>query len=116
MRLPFQQGHVQVAAGAPLALSHVLQPRGHEHEGAPPVREGSDHAGSPADLAVQPLDGVVGAYAPPVLAGEPGDARVSAQPSLTTLATSLSLASSRSTATSSALASTTSRDSMAWTA
>lgn len=70
MRLPLQQSHVQIAPRAPLALGHVLEPRGHEHEGALPVGERPDHARAPADLAVQALDGVVGAYAPPVLARE----------------------------------------------
>ena len=72
MWLPLQQRHVQVAPRAPLALGDVLEPCGHEHEGAPPVGERTDHAGAPADLSVQALDGVVGAYAAPVLAGEPG--------------------------------------------
>ena len=70
MRLLVQQRRIQVATGAPLTLGDVLQPRGHEHEGAPSVREGAHHAGSPADLAVEPLDGVVGPDPPPVLAGE----------------------------------------------
>ena len=55
---------------SPLALRDVLEPRGDEHERRLPVREGSRHAGPPSDLAVQPLDGVVGADAAPVLAGE----------------------------------------------
>ena len=52
-----QQRHVQVAAGAPLAPRDVLQPRRREHEGGPAVGEGPDHPRSPADLAVEPLDG-----------------------------------------------------------
>ena len=72
MRLLLQQRHVQVAAGAPLALRDVLEPRGHEHEGGPAVGEGAYHPRPATYLAVEPLDGVVGAYAPPVLAGKPG--------------------------------------------
>lgn len=68
VRLPFQQRHVQIAAGAPLALGHVLEPRGHEHEGAFPVGERPDRAGASAYLAVQALDGVVGPDPLPVLA------------------------------------------------
>ena len=71
MRLLVQQRHVQVAAGAPLAPRDVLEPRGHEHEGASSVREGAHHPGAPADLAVEPLDGVVGPDPPPVGGGEP---------------------------------------------
>ena len=70
MRLLVQQRHVQVAAGAPLALGDVLEPGGHEHEGGPPVGEGAHHAGAPANLPVEALYGVVGAYAPPVLTRE----------------------------------------------
>ena len=72
MRLLLQQRHVQVPPRAPLALGDVLEPGRREHEGRPAVGEGAHHPGAPADLAVEPLDGVVGAYAPPVLAGEPG--------------------------------------------
>lgn len=71
MRLLPQQRHVQVAAAAPLALRGALQPRGHAHECALPVGEGPDHAGAPAYLPVQALDGVVGPDPPPVLAGRP---------------------------------------------
>ena len=53
------------------SICHVLEPGGHEHESAPPVWEGTDHARAPADLSVQALDCVVGAYASPVLAREP---------------------------------------------
>ena len=70
MRLLLQQRHVQVPPRAPLALGDVLEPGRREHEGRPAVGEGADHAGPPADLPVEALDGVVGAYAPPVLARE----------------------------------------------
>ena len=72
VRLPIKQRHVQVTPRAPLALRDALGPRGDEHEGRPAVGEGARRARSPADLAVQPLDGVVGADAGPVLPREPG--------------------------------------------
>lgn len=59
MRPPFQQRHVQVATRPPLALRDVLQPCCHEHESGVPVGEGADHAGTPTDLAVQALDGLL---------------------------------------------------------
>ena len=68
---PLQQRHVQVAPRPPLAPRDVLQPCGDEHEGGVPVGERPHDAGSPADLAVQPLDGVVRADPPPVGGGEP---------------------------------------------
>ena len=70
VRLLAQQRHVQIAPRAPLALGHVLEPGGHEQERGPLVGEGADHAGVPAYLPVQALDGVVCAYAPPVLERE----------------------------------------------
>ena len=104
------------SGGAPLALRDVLEPGGHEHEGALPVGKRPDHAGASADLAVESLDGVVRAYAPPVL---PREARVG-QGLLVALAGDLaaspSLDFSSSEATPRALASQASRDSMAWTA
>lgn len=51
------------------ARRDVLVPRGHEHEGAPSVREGADHTRAPAYLAVETLDGVVCADPAPALAG-----------------------------------------------
>lgn len=66
MRLLVQQRRVQVAPRPPLALRDVLEPRGDEHEGRLAVREGADHAGAAADLAVEALDRVVGADPPPV--------------------------------------------------
>ena len=70
MRLLVQQSHVQIAPRPPLALGDVLQPRGDEHEGGVPVGERPHDPGPASYLAVEALDGVVGAYAPPVLAGE----------------------------------------------
>lgn len=57
MRLPLQQRHVQVAAGAILALRDVLAPRAYEHECESPIGGGADHARALADLAVQGLRG-----------------------------------------------------------
>ena len=68
----FQQRHVQVAPRSPLAFRDILEPRGDEHEGRLPVREGAHHVGPPSDLAVEALDGVVGSDAAPVLARETG--------------------------------------------
>ena len=72
MRLLLQQRHVQVPPRAPLALGDVLEPGRREHEGGVPVGERPHHPRPASDLPVEALDGVVGAYAPPVLAGEPG--------------------------------------------
>lgn len=54
LRLP-QLVHVQVPVCAPPGARHVPQPRGHQHQGALPVGEGVDHAGSSPYLAVEPL-------------------------------------------------------------
>lgn len=70
VRLLVQQRHVLVAVGPPLALLDVLEPRGDEHEDRPAVGKGALHMGTPADLAAQALDGVVGADTAPALAGE----------------------------------------------
>lgn len=63
-----EQRNVQVSPRAPLALRDVLEPRGDEHERRLPVREGAHYTRSPANLAVQPLDGAVGADAALMLA------------------------------------------------
>lgn len=66
--------HKYVAAGAPLDLRGVLQAGCHQHElvRGPPfsVRERPDQARAPADHAIDPLNGVVGADPPPVGAWE----------------------------------------------
>lgn len=62
---------VQVTPRSPLTLSDVLEPSAHQHERTLPVGEGPDHSRAAPDLAVELLNGVVGAYAPPVLAGKP---------------------------------------------
>ena len=48
--------HVHVFLVAPLGARHVAQPRADQHQGGVPVRERPHHAGSAADLTVQPLD------------------------------------------------------------
>ena len=62
--------HVHVFLVAPLGARHVAKSGADQHQGRVPVRERPRHAGSAADLAVQPLDHVVGADARPVLAGK----------------------------------------------
>ena len=62
--------HVHVFLVAPLGARHMAQPRADQHQGGVAVRERSHHAGSAADLTVQPLDHVVGADSGPVFAGK----------------------------------------------
>ena len=62
--------HIYVFLAASLGARYMAQPRADQHQGGVPVRERPHHAGSAADLAVQPLDRVVGADARPVLAGK----------------------------------------------
>ncbi len=62
--------HVHVFLAAPLGTRDVSQPRADQHQGGIAVRERPHHAGPAADLAVQPLDHVVGADACPMLAGK----------------------------------------------
>ena len=62
--------HVHVFLVAPLGARHMAQPRADQHQGGISVRECPHHAGSAADLTVQPLDHVVGADARPMLAGK----------------------------------------------
>ena len=62
--------HVHVFLVAPLGTCHMAQPRADQHQGGISVRERSHHAGSAADLTVQPLDHVVGTDAGPVFAGK----------------------------------------------
>ena len=62
--------HVHVFLVAPLGTRHVAQPRADQHQGGVAVRERPHHAGSAADLPVQPLDHVVGTDAGPMLAGK----------------------------------------------
>ena len=46
--------HAHVFLVAPLGARHVAQPRTDQHQGGVPVRECPHHAGSAADLTVQP--------------------------------------------------------------
>ena len=62
--------HIHVFFAAPLGARDVAQPRADQHQDGIAVRERPHHAGSAADLTVQPLDHIVGADARPVFAGE----------------------------------------------
>ena len=53
----------------PFAVDDVFQAGGNQHQRGFPVGERADDAGTPPDLPVEPLDGVVRADAPPMLAG-----------------------------------------------
>ena len=48
----------------------MTQPRADKHQGGVPIGERLDHASSSANLAVQPLEHIIGADARPVLAGK----------------------------------------------
>ena len=62
--------HIHVFLAAPLRPRHMAKPRAGQHQGGVAVRERSHHAGSAADLTVQPLDHVVGADTGPMLTGK----------------------------------------------
>ena len=62
--------HVHVFLVAPLGARHVAEPRADQHQGGVAIGERPHHAGSAADLTVQPLDHVVGADTRPVFAGK----------------------------------------------
>ena len=62
--------HVHVFLVAPLGARHMAQPCADQHQGGVAVRERPHHAGSAADLPVQPLDHVVGTNTRPMLAGK----------------------------------------------
>ena len=62
--------HVHVVLVAPLGARHMAEPGADQHQSGVAVRERSHHAGSAADLPIQPLDHVVGADARPVFAGK----------------------------------------------
>ena len=62
--------HIHVFLAAPLGTCHMAKAGTDQHQGGVAVRERPHHAGSAADLTVQPLDHVVGTAARPVLAGE----------------------------------------------
>ena len=115
-RLLFEKRHVQVAAGAPFAVRDVLQAGAHQHEGRLSIGECADDAGTSPDLPVEPLDGVVRADAPPMLARHLAVRRRLGVPSAHNLGASLSFIDSSSVATDPALADAASRDSIAWIA
>ena len=62
--------HVHIFFAAPLRARHMAKPSADQHQSRVAVRERSHHAGSAADLTVQPLDHVVGADARPMLTGK----------------------------------------------
>ena len=63
--------HVHVFLAAPLVgARHMAQPRADQHQGGVAIGKRPHHAGSAADLTVQPLDHVVGADARPMLTGK----------------------------------------------
>ena len=65
--LLFQQRlHIHVPFRPPLVGEHVAESGRHKHQCRFAVRKASDHVGSPPDLPVQPLKGVVGPYLSPV--------------------------------------------------
>ena len=62
--------HVHVFLAAPLGARHVAKSGADQHQGGVAIGERPHHAGSAADLTVQPLDHVVGADTRPMLAGK----------------------------------------------
>ena len=62
--------HVHVFLVAPLGTCYMAKAGTDQHQGGVAIGERPRHAGPAADLAVQPLDHVVGADARPVLAGK----------------------------------------------
>ena len=62
--------HVHVFLVAPLGARHMAQPRTDQHQGGVAIGKCAHHAGSAADLTVQPLNHVVGADTRPMLAGK----------------------------------------------
>ena len=62
--------HVHVFPVAPLGARHVAKSGTDQHQGGVAIGKCPHHAGPAADLAVQPLDHVVGADACPMLAGK----------------------------------------------
>ena len=62
--------HIHIFLAAPLGTRPVAQPRADRHQGGVSVRERPHHTRPAADLAVQPLDHIVGVDARPVFAGK----------------------------------------------
>ena len=62
--------HVHISFVAPLCARYMAKPGADQHQSRVTVKERSYHAGSAADLPIQPLDHIVGADARPMLAGK----------------------------------------------
>ena len=62
--------HVHIFFVAPLRARYMAKPGANQHQSRVAVRERSHHAGSAADLPIQPLNHVVGTDARPTLAGK----------------------------------------------
>ena len=62
--------YVHIFFAAPLRARHMAKPGADQHQSRVAVRERSHHAGSAADLPIQPLNHVVAADAGPVFAGK----------------------------------------------
>ena len=62
--------HVHIFFVAPLRARYMAKPGADQHQSRVAVRERSHHAGSAADLPIQPLNHVVGTDARPMLAGK----------------------------------------------
>ena len=67
-----RQADVEIPPLSPVPVCDVLAADRREHHRGPPVGEAADRVGAPLDLAVEPLEPVVGADPPPVLHGEAG--------------------------------------------
>ena len=62
--------HVHIFFVTPLSARYMAQPGIDQHQSRVAVRERPHHAGSAADLPIQPLNHVVGTDARPMLAGK----------------------------------------------
>ena len=62
--------HVHIFFVAPLRARYMAKPGADQHQSRIAVRERSHHAGSAADLPIQPFNHVVGTDARPMLAGK----------------------------------------------
>ena len=67
-RLQVLQVHIFFVA--PLRARYMAKPGPDQHQSRVAVRERSHHAGSAADLPIQPLNHVIGTDARPMLAGK----------------------------------------------
>ena len=62
--------HIHVLLVASLSAGHMAQAGTDQHQGRTDVRESVPHTSTAANLPVEPLDGIVGPDAGPVLEGE----------------------------------------------